>query len=82
MRIAIIAGRISMRNIYVKVSCPELPESVRDSIYTVAVYDGRTPEQVIRQMQRVAKKRGLTATYTLSSREEHRASRAASTMGE
>jgi hypothetical protein len=70
-----------MQLIYVKVSTPELPEALRDSIYTVAVYDGRTPQQVIKQMQRTAKQRGINSTYTLSSREEHRASREASTMG-
>lgn len=63
-----------MTTIYMKVTCPELPECVRTSINSCMEFG--TPEKTLAKVRREAIKRGVTATYELATREEYLAFRA------
>jgi hypothetical protein len=60
-----------MQKIYVLVIIPELRPELQRSIYSYPLVGNQTAEKAVAQMQRTAKKRGLTATYELTTREEY-----------
>lgn len=59
-----------MTIIYMKVTCPQLPESVRVSINSTMQVKA-TPEATLAYVRKQAAKRGVNATYELATREEY-----------
>jgi hypothetical protein len=64
-----------MQIIYVKTTVHALPEALRTSVSRVV--NDTTPEATLKKIRRTAAKRGIDATYELSTEAEYRASRAA-----
>lgn len=59
---------LTSTSVYVKITTHDLPEAFRVS-YSISPTINGTPEKTIEKLNKVAKKRGVNATYELSTKD-------------